>query len=173
LQKAPGPRSWYSGKITLIHKAGNPSLPANFRPIALTSCIGKIFHKIIAKHLERYIVSNKIVDVSTQKGFISGINGTMEHIFALNSLLENAKANSLPIFVTFLDLKNAFGSVPHVSHLRHASAYSSTVRNDLLYGRLLLKAPSQSINCKLVNQPLSSTTRHLPRRYAIPITACF
>jgi hypothetical protein len=37
----------------------------------------------------------------------------MEHTFALNSLLENARANNLPVFVTFLDLKNMFGSVLH------------------------------------------------------------
>ena len=79
----------------------------------VTRCIGKVFHKIIAKRLERYLVTNKIIDTSTQKGFISGINGTMEHTFALNSILENARANSLPIFVTLLDLKNAFGSIPH------------------------------------------------------------
>ena len=148
LQKAPGPRSWYSGKITLIHKAGNPSLPANFRPIALTSCIGKIFHKIIAKRLERYIVSNEIVDVSTQKGFISGINGTMEHTFTLNSLLENAKANSLPIFVTFLDLKNAFGSVPHalildmLQHIRLPSEMISYVAD--CYSKLQAKVSTEN-----------------------------
>ena len=73
------------------------------------SCIGKVFHKIIAKRLERYLITNKIIDTSTQKGFISGINGTMEHTFALNSILENARANSLPVFVTFLDLKNCNG----------------------------------------------------------------
>ena len=37
----------------------------------------------------------------------------MEHIFALNSLIENARANNPLIFITLLDLKNAFGSVPH------------------------------------------------------------
>ncbi len=37
----------------------------------------------------------------------------MEHIFALSSLLENAFKHGLPLTVTFLDLKNAFGSVSH------------------------------------------------------------
>lgn len=72
-----------------------------------------LFHKIIAKRLEAYLVANEIIDTSTQKGFISGINGAMEHNFAVNSLLENARANGLLIFITFLDLRNAFGSIPH------------------------------------------------------------
>ena len=40
-------------------------------------------------------------------------NGAMEHTFALNSLLEDTRTNNLLIFVTFLDLENAFESIPH------------------------------------------------------------
>ena len=87
LGKQSGPKSWYNGKITLIHKSGDPSLPASFTSIALTSCIGKVFHKITARCLERYLITTNIIDPSIQKGFISGVNGVMEHNFALNSLL--------------------------------------------------------------------------------------
>ena len=37
----------------------------------------------------------------------------MEHIFATSAIIQNAVHNGLPLSVTFLDLKNAFGSVPH------------------------------------------------------------
>ena len=131
--KQPGPKSWYSGRIILIHKSGNPSLPSNFRPIALKSCIGKHFHRIIARRLEKFLLANNIIDTSVQKGFLSGVNGTMEHLFALNSLLENVRLYNLPIFVTFLDLKNAFGSVPHnlildmLSHIQLPSEVTSYI----------------------------------------------
>ena len=54
LNNAPPP-SWCMGKIVPIHKAGSNSDPSNFRPIALTSTIGKIFHKILASGLEAYL----------------------------------------------------------------------------------------------------------------------
>ena len=87
--------------------------PSNFRPIALTSAIGKLFHKIIASRLESYCLSNKINNTSIQKGFLHGINGVMKHIFCVNSIISHAKENGLPLAMTFIDLKNAFGSVPH------------------------------------------------------------
>ena len=37
----------------------------------------------------------------------------MEHIFSIESLLENARATKNPIVMSFLDLRNAFGSVCH------------------------------------------------------------
>ena len=96
--------------MILVHKNGDASLPSNFRPIALTSAIGKLFHKIIATHrLERYIIDNDFIDVKIQKGFLSGISGVLEHILSLNTIMENAKQHHNPLYVSFLDLKNAFG----------------------------------------------------------------
>ena len=44
-----------------------------------------------------------------------------EHILSLNAILDNAKANGLLLSLTFIDLKNAFGSVPHkfLSNMLH------------------------------------------------------
>ena len=109
------PPIWCSGKIILIYKKGDTSSPGNFRPIALTSTIGKlhVFHKFIARRMEKYCLANDIIDTSIQKGFLTGINGTMEHIFSVTSVLEHAKSNGLPLNISFLDLRNAFGSVSH------------------------------------------------------------
>ena len=46
----------------------------NFRLIALTSVIEKLFHKILAIRLEEYTLSNSIIDTSLQNGFLRGIN---------------------------------------------------------------------------------------------------
>ncbi len=62
----------------------------------MSSVIPKLFHKILAKRLESYLLDNDIINPSVQKGFLTGINGVAEHIFR-----------------TFLDLQNAFGSVNH------------------------------------------------------------
>ena len=112
LESYSPPSSWCSARIKLIHKGGDTNCPANFRPIALTSAIGKLFNKIIASRLEEYLLENNI-NPSLQKGFLRGINGTMEHIFSLSAIVDNARTNKLPLSLTFVDLRNAFGSVAH------------------------------------------------------------
>ena len=67
--------------------------------------------KIIANRLERYLLENNVINSSLQKGFLSGVNGTVEHTFAITSILDNAIQHGLPLALTFLDLKNAFGSI--------------------------------------------------------------
>ena len=52
-----------------------------------------------------------------QKGFLRGINGTMEHIFSLSAIVDNARSNKLPLSLTFMDLRNAFGSVAHTKDI--------------------------------------------------------
>jgi len=113
LQWGISPSCWGSARIKLICKTGDPSDPANFRPIALTSVIGKVFHKIISFRLEEYLMENNVIDPTVQKGFITGLPGVFEHVYTLSAILQNATSAKKPLMITFLDLKNAFGSVPH------------------------------------------------------------
>ena len=75
----------------------------NFRPIALTSTVGKLFHKILAFRLEKYLIDNHWIDSKVQKGFLSGISGVLEHILSINGIIENAKSHGSPLYMTFLD----------------------------------------------------------------------
>ena len=113
LESHPPPSARCCARIKLIHKGGDTSKPANFRPIALTSVVGKLLNKIIATHLEEFLLENKIINPSLQKGFLSGINDTMEHIFSLSAIIDNVRQNKLPLALTFVDLRNGFGSVSH------------------------------------------------------------
>ena len=73
------PRSWAQSKIVLAHKKGSLEDPSNFRMLALTPCIGKMYHLIKADRLSNFMVSNGYIDPKLQKAFISGINGCIEH----------------------------------------------------------------------------------------------
>ena len=63
--------------------------------------------------MQRFYLVNKIIDPYIQKCFLSGVNGTMEHIFTLTSIIDHARKNDLPLTITFIDFKNAFGSISH------------------------------------------------------------
>ena len=54
-----------------------------------------------------------MIDTSIQKGFITGLPGVYEHIYSLSAILQDATSAKKPLMITFLDLKNAFGSIPH------------------------------------------------------------
>jgi hypothetical protein len=41
--------NWCQSEIELIYEDADENDPAHFRPISLTSCIGKIYHKILAE----------------------------------------------------------------------------------------------------------------------------
>ena len=79
----------------------------------MSSVIPKLYHKILTKRLETYLLKNDIIDPSIQKGFLTGINGTIEHTFTTTAIIDNAIQHGNPLAVTFLDLQNAFGSVAH------------------------------------------------------------
>ena len=104
---------WGSARIKLIYKAGNTNDPSNFRPFALTSVVGKLFHKILSQRLEMYLKANNVIDSSVQKGLLTGLPGIFEHVYSLSAILQDVLTNKKPLMMTFLDLKNAFGSVSH------------------------------------------------------------
>ena len=75
IKSGSAPACWGCARIKLIYKSGDHSDPSNFRPIALTSVVGKLLHKIISCRLEEYLRSNDVIDTSVQKGFVSGLPG--------------------------------------------------------------------------------------------------
>ena len=79
----------------------------------MTSVIGKLLHRIMAERLEEYLLQNEIVNPEIQKRFISGICGSMEHSFMVSGIINNAKELGKPLYLSFLDLSNAFGSISH------------------------------------------------------------
>ena len=127
----PPSNSWSSARIRLIYKGSDTSSPSNFRPIALSSCIGKLLNKMIATRMESFLLRSDVINPSTQKGFLHNLNGVIKHIHALNAILDQARERRLPLSVTFLDLKNAFRSIPHdlISDMLQLVCIPETISN--------------------------------------------
>ena len=104
---------WANSIVTLIHKAGETSDPVNFRPIALTSNVGKLFHQILANRISDFLVKRGFIDKNTQKAFLSKISGCQDHDLILREILNHSKANKKTVHVTWFDLEDAFGSISH------------------------------------------------------------
>ena len=113
LQTGLPPKSWSESIIKLIHKKGDNSDPTNFRMIALTNCIGKIYHLLLSKRFTSFLLDNNYIDAKMQKAFLPGINGCIEHNICLDEIIKDVKNKRKTVHITFFDLADAFGSVPH------------------------------------------------------------
>ena len=110
------PQAWKQAVVRLIPKhsaAACPSDPANFRPIALTSCIGKVFTSILKNRFFSFMLQNGYMDTVIQKAFVNSIPGCAEHHCKLASVIKEATEKHRSLSVCWLDLANAYGSVPH------------------------------------------------------------
>ena len=110
------PAVWKIGVLHLLGKKKaqeDPSNPKNFRPIALTSCIGKVFTSLLKQRWMTYMRANKYLNTVVQKAFVDGVPGCTEHHIKLLSMLNEARRKHRSLCVCWLDLANAFGSVHH------------------------------------------------------------
>ena len=115
-------RIWSSGSIPqtfglafmiLLPKSDLLNQPDAFRNIALTNTHGKLFFSVLSYRLTNYMTTNHYIDTTVQKGFLPKVSGCIEHTYLLNEALKDAKRSRRQIIVTWVDLANAYGSVPH------------------------------------------------------------
>ena len=110
------PPAWKVAAVKLIGKStarSDASSPTNFRPIALTSCVGRLFSTIFRNLLLNYMLINKYFDKSIQKAFMPATSGCSEHHLKLATILCDAKRRHRSLAVSWVDLANAYGSVHH------------------------------------------------------------
>ena len=110
------PPRWKVGVLRLLGKESaktDPSVPSNFRPIALTSCVGKLYTSVLKGRWTQFMTANGYLNTSVQKAFVDGVSGCTEHHFKLLSIIDEARQKHKALAVCWLDLANAFGSVHH------------------------------------------------------------
>ena len=112
-QKQRIPKAWRRAGGVLIPKEKDASEFTQFRPICLLNVEGKIFFSIVSRRLSTYLERNEYIDTSVQKAGIPGFSGCLEHTSMIWHQIQAAKKDKRDLHVTFLDLANAFGSVPH------------------------------------------------------------
>lgn len=106
-------KSWNKANGVYIPKEQNSVNIVQFRPISLLNVEGKIFFSVMAKRLTAYLLVNGYIDTSVQKGGIPGFPGCLEHASMIWEAIQRAKTHKLNLHVIWLDLANAYGSVPH------------------------------------------------------------
>ncbi|XP_035685395.1 uncharacterized protein LOC118421998 [Branchiostoma floridae] len=107
------PESWKKAEGVFCPKQENSLKIDQFRTISLLSVECKIYFAILAKRLLHFMLRNNYIDTSVQKGGVPGFSGCLEHTSILTQLIQEAKTEKKDLSVVWLDLENAYGSVPH------------------------------------------------------------
>ena len=74
---------------------------------------GKLFFGILSKRLEKHIYNNRLINLSIQKGCMEKVPGCWEHMSVVWNELKSRKTERSNIAAIWLDIANAYGSVPH------------------------------------------------------------
>jgi len=106
------------GYVTLLPKKqglddNELSDPKNYRPITVLPCLYRVFSSIVNRRLNRIISSNKVLSI-TQRGFVKG-GRTVEIAKSIQNGLLVAKKDRAPIYLTLIDLSDAYGTVNYTT----------------------------------------------------------
>ena len=100
----------FSGVIKPLYKnKGDPTLPENYRPITILSCMGKLFTVMLNTRLNTFLEVNNILN-ETQCGFRASYS-TTDNIFVIHALIEYLRVRKLKLFCAFIDFTKAFDNV--------------------------------------------------------------
>ncbi|MGI9459066.1 MAG: reverse transcriptase domain-containing protein, partial [Pirellulales bacterium] len=111
------PLEWKTAIVNPIFKnKGLRTDPDQYRPISLTSIVGKLLEKLVNTKLLRFLLDNNLISKS-QFGFLPK-HSTADQLALIHhkflSFLEEKKS----VLACFLDLSAAFDTVPHAA-IRH------------------------------------------------------
>jgi hypothetical protein len=107
------PNDWKRAYVSAIYK-GRPNprnMPKSYRPISLTSCLVKVFERLILGRLVSFLDARGFFTTS-QSGFRSH-HSTLDQIYRLINRVNECFTNRGFVSVAFLDIVAAFDSVWH------------------------------------------------------------
>jgi sorting nexin-29 len=100
---------WNDSLITPLHKKGSKEDPDNYRAVAVSSVIGKLFSTILLNRLIEFRKLN-CPDSINQLGFTKG-SQTYDHILTMQTIASKYKKLKKKVYAVFVDFKKAFDSV--------------------------------------------------------------
>ena len=115
------PEDWRTANITPIHKKGDRAEPSNYRPVSLTSQVGKVLETFIRDKIVEHLTENNLLS-EAQHGFRKGrscLTNLLESLENWTEILEGGNC----IDVAYLDFRKAFDLVSHELLIYKMSKY--------------------------------------------------
>ena len=131
-------------KILPLFKKGDRKLLSNYRPIAILSVFSKIFEKLLATRIIKFLESKQILSPN-QQGFREHKSTITALLAILNEVYRNLDQNK-KVLASFIDLSKVFDCVDHQILLEAIESYGLRGKcNDLL--RSYLSDRKQFMDC--------------------------
>jgi len=132
------PNEWKTSLVVPIPKKGDPSDPANYRPISLLPVLSKLLERHMSNLVYDHLLVHSPISIA-QWGFLpkrSTTDAVLSVIHEWHQILDSGSE----VCAVFFDLKKAFDSVPHrslIEKLRHLNINVYVLRwiTDYLTGR--------------------------------------
>ena len=154
------PNIFKTAKVIPIPKKGDLSLAKNYRPIAITNTISKIFEKLVFNQLTEYFISNNILSDS-QFGFRKG-RSTADALICLTEKLYRNIENKDSSLLLLLDFTKAFDMIDHDILLSKMNKMGFEGTN-LQWFKSYLKERSQYVKLNETNSTTLQTSIGVPQ----------
>ncbi|PIC19947.1 hypothetical protein B9Z55_025306 [Caenorhabditis nigoni] len=142
------PHSWKTAIVRPLHKKGAKTDPSNYRPISLTSSVGKLMEKILHKHLISFFNDNSLL-TNCQFGFRSN-RGTESQLLSYQASLLNNFVSKATTHSVYIDFKKAFDTVSTKKLLQKLTSYGiSSEMHNWLCSFLTDRTQQINVNGKL------------------------
>ena len=118
------PQDFRDATVVPLHKKGGRDKAENYRPISLTSIVGKMLESIVKDNIVRFLDENRLIRDS-QHGFTSGrscLTNLLDFMEKITSELDNGNC----VDVVYLDFAKAFDKVPHKRLISKLEAHGIT-----------------------------------------------
>ncbi|GBM74695.1 putative RNA-directed DNA polymerase from transposon BS, partial [Araneus ventricosus] len=112
MQNCYFPKCWKTAVVVPIPKPNSDlSLPQNYRPISLLSCLSKVFESVLLRRLNQFLDDNNII-ISEQFGFRKKLS-TNHQLVRVTELIHDGFEKSETTGALFLDIAKAFVKIWH------------------------------------------------------------
>jgi len=106
------PSAWKAAVITMIPKKDIKSTNhADYRPISLLSCVGKVAERVVKNRLYAFLENNKLI-IQEQSGFRNK-RGTSDNLLFMTQKIQECLNRYKKVCGIFFDISKAFDKVWH------------------------------------------------------------
>jgi hypothetical protein len=93
-------------------KAGPLEKINSFRPIMAIPNIVNHLHRILTLRLNNYLLNNKLINTTIQKGGVGGMSYSLfEQIYKIKNVIKDSNLKKKSCTIVFLDIINAYGTL--------------------------------------------------------------
>ena len=121
LRSGAVPQDWREANVTPLHKKGSKFQVNNYRPVSLTSVVGKIVEGIVKQRLVSHLEEHSLIKDS-QHGFLRGRSCLTNLLDFLEDTTKELDQGS-PVDIVYLDFSKAFDKVSHIRLVKKLAAH--------------------------------------------------